>query len=603
MEEVKMLSRGNVLNLLWPLLLFSVSGSAFDFHLFENVPEVREGAIKLSGLKSPWQGRVEVYHNGKWGTVCDDGWDMAEAQVVCRQLNFPGAVSVVIGENYGQAPGPIWLDDVKCDGTEKSLFACNINKWGVSDCTHKEDVGVICQSWNRSATVLDYTHSLDHSINLADELGALFDSGTGCDFLIVLQGITGPNSTWEMTETTICAHKFILLQFPSFNTSESTIVDINLSCQTHFTSFVRYLYTRKIDVTFASAQCLHWMASKFRVKQLMEDIGRMFTQILTEDATFHTQVSLLQYAIETEDPVLQENCIQYLAWNFQKLSQSPAWLTVSKGILATLLFRTDLVVPDEYFLLRSLESWVQEKGNSSTLEDQVELLNLVRFPMISAEKLYELEVNSSLYDIHKNLYQEKMFKALQFNVLLFSTSASQPDFSENDNYQPRIYTAEPWSILFNRTRENEILYLSQSNYHRRSHTRYGSGYYYTPTIRPRIETVFERFRTPFHKSLLFKADKIDWDAYLIRTKSECAARGYNCDSVPVAILSSRNALKRNNIIFRNKLVVACEDKYICHVQDFKNNMAYVATNGTQVLACPCLGEKYLYHFVVRPEFV
>lgn len=66
-----------------------------------------EGDVRLYGSKSISEGRVEVYHDGKWGTVCDDGWDIAEAQVVCRQLQFPGAKDVAFGKDYG--PGACYF--------------------------------------------------------------------------------------------------------------------------------------------------------------------------------------------------------------------------------------------------------------------------------------------------------------------------------------------------------------------------------------------------------------------------------------------------------------------------------------------------------------
>ncbi len=63
----------------------------------------------------PSSGRVEVYHDGQWGTVCDDGWELAEAQVVCHQLGFPGAISVTTGGQYGEGINTlVWGKEFKC---------------------------------------------------------------------------------------------------------------------------------------------------------------------------------------------------------------------------------------------------------------------------------------------------------------------------------------------------------------------------------------------------------------------------------------------------------------------------------------------------------
>ena len=110
-----------------------------------------EGEVRLVGGSGPHEGRVEVYHNDTWGTVCDDDWDLQDAAVTCRQLGYGRAVAAVRNAAYGGGSGPIWLDDVHCNGSEASLTQCTHRGLGVHYCAHSRDVGVICTSESHSS--------------------------------------------------------------------------------------------------------------------------------------------------------------------------------------------------------------------------------------------------------------------------------------------------------------------------------------------------------------------------------------------------------------------------------------------------------------------
>ncbi|PIK36334.1 putative deleted in malignant brain tumors 1 protein [Apostichopus japonicus] len=104
-------------------------------------PPREEGSIRLAGGNET-AGRVEIYLYGEWGTVCDDGWDINDANVVCRQLGFDRALKYRDSAAFGEGSGEIHLDDVGCNGDETELLSCSYNS--IENCNHREDAGVIC---------------------------------------------------------------------------------------------------------------------------------------------------------------------------------------------------------------------------------------------------------------------------------------------------------------------------------------------------------------------------------------------------------------------------------------------------------------------------
>ena len=108
---------------------------------------ITTGLVRLADGSTSYEGRVEVYHNGEWGTVCDDGWDLNDAQVVCRQLGYDltnNTITIRGSAYYGQGSGQILLNNVNCVGNESTIEDCSHDGWGIHDCFHREDAGVKC---------------------------------------------------------------------------------------------------------------------------------------------------------------------------------------------------------------------------------------------------------------------------------------------------------------------------------------------------------------------------------------------------------------------------------------------------------------------------
>ncbi|XP_044130367.1 T-cell differentiation antigen CD6-like, partial [Bufo gargarizans] len=102
-------------------------------------------ALRLAGSNGPCAGRVEIFMDGVWGSVCHNGWDALDAEITCQQINCGSALSALRGSYFGSGPPQIHRNEVDCKGGEHFLWECE--EHGNRDCSAGEHAGVICTEY------------------------------------------------------------------------------------------------------------------------------------------------------------------------------------------------------------------------------------------------------------------------------------------------------------------------------------------------------------------------------------------------------------------------------------------------------------------------
>ncbi|KAM6164704.1 galectin-3-binding protein [Rhynchocyon petersi] len=529
---------------------------------------LEDGDMRLADGGVANRGRVEIFYRGQWGTVCDDGWDLVDASVVCRALGFQNATQALGNASFGPGSGPILLSEVRCMGTESSLAHCRSLGWFQSNCQHREDAGVVCTNETKGEPV----HTLDLSGELPQVLSEIFDSQKNCD-LTVRVHVHGAEAL------SMCAHTLILSTNPEAQallqsgTHNTVTVEVETECVPAVTDFIRYLYSRKLDISPSTVKCFHQLASTHGAKQLQDHCSRLFAIFLPQDPSFQSPLDLHAYALATQDSLLEALCVQFLAWNFEALIQTEAWLSVPAPLLRTLLSMSELAVSSELALLKAVNTWSLSANPSQSVMEG--LLEEVRFLMILPSDLFQLQFNMSLLGTHKAVFQKKLLQALEFHTVspwllvqhwgLNLTQAA---------YQPRLYTEATWSVSI-RGDVSSNYYPSQS------------------------------FWTPQHPSFLLQSKRLYWSLYYLPTVQSCRNYGFHCSSSDVPSLRlTRSDYPDSSIGYENKALMFCSSGFVVDVTDFKGQMALVpsALNNTSLFTCP-QGSFSSFRAVIRPVYL
>ncbi|XP_070644765.1 antigen WC1.1-like isoform X2 [Bos indicus] len=123
----------------------SVSEPAGSAASEESVPYCPEFlALRMVSEDHQCAGWLEVFYNGTWGSVCCSPMEDITVSMICRQLGCgdTGTLNSSVGLREGSRPR--WVDGIRCQKTDTSLWQCPSDPWNYTSCSPKEEAYISC---------------------------------------------------------------------------------------------------------------------------------------------------------------------------------------------------------------------------------------------------------------------------------------------------------------------------------------------------------------------------------------------------------------------------------------------------------------------------
>lgn len=291
--------------------------------------------------------------------------------------------------------------------------------------------------------------NFDNSRMIINRMATLYAEKIMNDIILVIG-----NDEYPSHKLILCASSDVFqIMLHGSKWSESNEKRVTLGekpeCAAVFEDFLKYLYTGKIHLNFATVVPIVSLADKYNVKDLLQ-LGLGYMERNVSLACKKNQVvSWFQLTIASGHTHVANLCSNFIKSNFEMVSKTIDFPRMEPELLISLIRCNDLVIHDEFKLFECISRWLTSRKAfmESTGEENIDMhfdryvdlvMSYVRFPMMTQHQLSDLLLNP-LSDSHTNMILDKIRAGLRFHK-----GGEVVDLAGIDNriYTPRLYTAE-----------------------------------------------------------------------------------------------------------------------------------------------------------------